>query len=62
MRVCVHQIMQLIMIKMKIDMEDRSYRYDISIPRSRHGHQYSKYKKYISMMMLICIQQHLSSI
>ena len=30
--------------------------------RSRHGHKYSKCKKCLSMMMLICIKQHLSDI
>ena len=28
---------------------------------SRHEHNYSKYKKYLSMMMLICIKQHVSN-
>ena len=37
---------RLILIKMKINMENRSYRYDINRPRSRHGHhKYSKYKE-----------------
>ena len=31
-------------------------------PRPRHGHRYSKYKKCLTMMMLICIKQHLSNI
>ena len=47
---------------MKIKMKKRSGRYDISRPRSRHGYKSSKYKKYLSMMMLIRIKQHLSSI
>ena len=29
---------------------------------SRHGHKYSKCKKRLCMMMLICIKQHLSKI
>ena len=29
---------------MKKKMKNRSYRYDIIRPRSRHGHNYSKYK------------------
>ena len=49
-------------MKMKRKMRKRSYRYDINRPRPRHGHKYSKYKKRISMMMLICIKQHLSNI
>ena len=42
-------------MKMKI----RLYRYDINRPRSRHGHKYGKYKECLSMMMFICIKQHL---
>ena len=41
--------------------EKRSHRYDLNRPRTRHGHKYSKYKKCLSMMMLICIKQHLSN-
>ena len=42
--------------------EKRSHRYDINRPRSRHGHKYSKYKKCLSMMMLMGVKQHLSNI
>ena len=60
--------MRSIVMKMKIKMKNRSLIYDINLgtrknrPRSRHGHEYSKYKKFLSMMMLICIKQHLSNI
>ena len=60
--VCIHEIMQLIIIKMKMKMKNRSQRYDINRPRSRHGHKFSNWKKYLSMMMLICIKQLLSNI
>ena len=43
-------------MKMKINMKNRSLRYNINRPRSRHGHKYSKYKKCLSMVMLICIK------
>ena len=36
-------------------MKNKSNRYDINRPRSGHGHKYSKYKKYLIMMMLIYI-------
>ena len=49
-------------MKMKMKMKNRSHRYDINRPKSRHRHKYSKYKKCLSMMILICIKQHLSSI
>ena len=39
-------------------MKNRSHRCDIN----RHGHKYSKYKMWLSMMKLICIKQHLSNI
>ena len=28
-------------------------------PRSRHEHKYNKYKMCLSLMMVICIKQHL---
>ena len=43
-------------------MKNRLYRYNINRPRSRHGHNYSKYERSLSMMVLICIKQHLSNI
>ena len=49
------------MIKMKMKMKSRSHRYDINRPSSRHANKYSKYKKCLSMMMRICIKQHLSN-
>ena len=59
--VCIHEIMRVIIIKMKMKMKNRSHRLDINRPRSRHGHKYSKYKTRPSLMMLICIKQHLSN-
>ena len=49
-------------MKMKIKIKNRSYRYDINRPRSTHGHKYSKYEKCLTVMLLICIKQHLSNI
>ena len=43
-------------------MKNRSHRYDINKPRSRHEDKYTEYKKCLSMMMLICIKQYLSNI
>ena len=59
--VCIHEIMRLIVMTMKIKIKDRSHRYDIIRPRSRHGHNCSKYKKCFDMMMLIYIKQQLIS-
>ena len=47
---------------MKMRMKSRSHRCDIKRPRPRHGYKYSKYKKCLTLMMLICIKQHLSNI
>ena len=49
------------MMKMKMKKKIRSRRYDKNKLRSRHGHKYSKYKKCLIMMMLLCIKQHLSN-
>ena len=47
----------------KMKMKKRLHRYGINKPRSsRHGNKYSKYKKCLSMMILVCIKQHLSNI
>ena len=51
--VCIYEIIRLIIMKLKMKMKNRSHRYHIKRPRSRHWHKYSKYKKCLSMMMLI---------
>ena len=48
--------------KMKMNLKNRSHRQDINGPMFRHGRKYSKYKKFLGMMMLICIKPHLSNI
>ena len=40
------------MMKMKMKMKNRSHRYDINRPKSRHGHKYNKYKNCLSMMII----------
>ena len=47
---------------MKMKIKNRSHRYYINGPRSRHGQKYSKYKKCLSMMMLKYIKQHVRNI
>ena len=59
---CIHEIMQLIILKIKTKMKIDPRKYDINRPRSREGHKYSKYMKRLSIMMLICIEQHLSNV
>ena len=60
--VCVHEIIKSIIMKMKIKMKNTSHRYNINRLRSRHGHKCSKYKICFSVMMLLCIKQHLTNI
>ena len=43
-------------------MKNRLYRQDISRPKPRHGHRYTRYNMYLSIMIVICIKQHLSNI
>ena len=42
-------------MKIKMKINNKSHIFDIDGPRSRNGHKYSKYKKCLSMMMLLCI-------
>ena len=46
-------------MKMRLKKKNRSQRYDINRPRSRHGHKYTKYEICLSMIM---IKQHLSNV
>ena len=47
---------------MKLKMKNRSHRYDINGPRFRHWQKYTKNKMCLSLMMVICVKQHLSNI
>ena len=43
-------------------MINRSHRCNINNTRPRHGYEYTKYKMYLSMVMVMCKKQHLSDI
>ena len=60
--VCIHEIIRLIIMKMKMKLKKKSQRYDINRPSSRHGQKYRKYKKCLSMTMVIFVKQHVSNI
>ena len=60
--VCTHVIIQLFIMETKMKIKNISHRYDTNRHRPRYGHKYSKYKKCLSMMLLICIKEHLSNI
>ena len=44
------------------EMKNRSHRFDINKPRTRHGHKNTKFKLCLSIIMVIYIKQHLSNI
>ena len=48
-------------MNMKMEIKNRSRRSDIYRPRPGHGHKYIKYKKNLSLMMLICVKQYFSN-
>ena len=60
--VCLSEVIWLMTMKVRLDMKNRSNRYDINRPRLKHDHKYTKYKTCLSIMMVICIKQHLSNI
>ena len=50
-------------MKVRLKVKNRSHRYDINRPRPRHEPKYTKYKMYLTLiMMVIRIKQHLSNI
>ena len=48
-------------MKMQIKKNNRTHRDYINRPSPTHGHKYTKYKKCPSMMVLMCVRQHLSN-
>ena len=60
--VCLHEIIQLIIMKMKMKMKTRTHRYYINRPGTKDGLKFSKYKKCHTMMILRHIKQDLSNI
>ena len=57
--VSTREITQLIIMKMKMKVKNKSHRYDINRPRSRHGKKYSKYRTCLITALLMCIKQPL---
>ena len=39
-------------------MKNTSDKYNVNRATLRHGHKYSKYKMCLSLMMIICVNQH----
>ena len=57
---CFNKIIWLIIMKMRLKMENRSKVYDIT--GSGYGHKYTKYEIYLSMTLVTCNKQCLSNI
>ena len=51
---CIHEVIRLITMTLKDKNKNRSQKFDINIPRSRHGYKCNKYINCLVMMMLIC--------
>ena len=46
---------------MKLEMKN-GHRFDINRTRPRHEHKYTKYKRSLSLIMVMCNKHHLSTI
>ena len=42
-------------------MKNRLHIYDINTPKLRYVHEYTKYKIFLSIMVVICIRENLSN-
>ena len=51
-----------ILMKMNIEKEYTLHRYHLNRTRPLHGYRHTKYKTCLTIMVLICIRQHLSNI
>ena len=49
-------------MKIRLKMKNRSQRYDINLPRTRHGHKYTKCEMCLSIVIITYIKQHVSKI
>ena len=58
----LNEIIWLMIMQMRLQVKNRIHRYNINWPRPRHGRRYTRYKICLSIMMVICIKQHLSNI
>ena len=58
---CLNEVTWLITMKARLKMKNKSYKYNINRLKPRDGHKYTKYKVSLSIMMVICIKQHVSN-
>ena len=43
--ICIHEIIRLIVMEIKMKMKNRSHSYEVNRCRPRNRHKYSEYKK-----------------
>ena len=60
--VSFNKLVLLMAMKIRLEMKNRSHRYDINRPRQIQGHKYTKYKMFLGIIMVVCIKQRLSNI
>ena len=58
----LNEVIWLITMKMKLKIKSRSHRHGINKPRPRHGYKYRKYKMFLSILIVMCIKQHLRNV
>ena len=49
-------------MKTRLKKKNTSHKYDITRLRPRHGHEYTKCKICLNIIMAVCVKQHLSNI
>ena len=59
--VSLNEVTWLMPMRMRLKMKNRWYSYDSIGPRARHGQKYTKYKMCLSIMMVVCNKQQISS-
>ena len=49
--VCLNEVIGLKIMKIRLNLTNRSHRYDINRPRPKHGHKCTKYKMCLIIMI-----------
>ena len=58
----LNDVIWLLTMKIRLKMKNRSNKYDINWTNPRQGHKYTKYEFCLSIIMTMCIKQHLRNI
>ena len=62
MCVCFNEVIWLMTTKVRLKKKNASDKCDMNKPKPRYGHEYTKGKMCLNIMMVVCIKQHLSNI